>query len=175
MLHQLKAVLSAFLGFAVLAPSPAFAGEPLWRDVEAGMTIQQVQALYPLNPGEGRKVEHHKSNTELHGFMTLGKCKPRVEILHPQGEVVGVRIWLRKQSVFEPTCFDEARLAVFAKFGPPDMDNTRRSILPNFADMARESLTWVEPNMTVEWLGGDSFQEWSIEYRAAPANSAHQL
>lgn len=139
------------------------------------MTVEGVRALYPLKPGEGRKVEHHKSVTELHGFMVLGKCKPRVEILHPEGTVTGISIWMRDEGAFRPTCNDEARLALFQKFGPPDMDNTRRSILPLYADMASESLTWIEPAMTVEWREGNGLAAWSITYRAAPTNSAGQL
>lgn len=139
------------------------------------MPVEQVRDLYPVSQEEGRKVEHHDKNTELHGFMTIGQCKPRVEILHPQGTVAGIRIWMRDQGVLKPKCTEEARLALFQKFGPPDMDNTRRSILPRDADKAQESLTWVEPRMTVEWLGQGVLAAWSIEYRAAPISAADQL
>lgn len=168
------AFIAVTIGALALGATPANA-EPLWRNIEAGMTVDQVRALYPLDPGEGRKVEHHKSVTELHGFMTLGECKPRVEILHPEGTVTGVSIWMRDGGAFKPKCNDEARLALFQKFGPPDMDNTRRSILPLYADMALESLTWIEPTMTVEWREGNGLAAWSITYRAAPINSAGQL
>ena len=170
--------MAAFCAIALavlISPATLIAGEPLWRDVDVGMTIEEVRALYPLNPVEGRKVEHNKHNIELHGFMTIGECKPRVEILHPQGTVAGIRIWMRDQGVLKPTCTEEARLALFQKFGPPDMDNTRRSILPSYADLAQESLTWVEPRMTVEWLGKGGLAAWSIEYRAAPISAADQL
>lgn len=168
------AAIAMTIGALALGATAANA-EPLWRDIEAGMTVEEVQVLYPLNPGEGRKVEHHKRNTELHGFMTIGKCKPRVEILHPEGTVAGILIWMREEGILRRSCTEEARLALFEKFGPPDMDNTRRSVVPAFADMARESLTWIEPGMTVEWLGGNEFSAWSIEYRAAPSSAADQL
>lgn len=107
--------------------------------------------------------------------MAIGKCKPRVEILHPEGTVAGILIWMREEGALRATCTEEARLALFQKFGPPDMDNTRRSILPAYADMAQESLTWIEPAMTVEWRGGNELKAWSIKYRAAPISSADQL
>lgn len=170
------AITAMIIGVLTVCAAPAHA-VPLWRDIEAGMAAEEVRALYPLNPGEGRKVEHHQRNTELHGFMTIGKCKPRVEIIHPQGQVTGIRIWVRDEGILKPTCTEEARLALFEKFGSPDMDNTRRSILPAHANRARESLTWIRPGMTVEWLGrGPSqFAAWSIEYRAAPSGAASEL
>jgi hypothetical protein len=171
---RLKAATAMMVASLMLGAVPAHA-VPLWRDIEPGMTLEQVRALYPVEQSEGRKVEHNKHNTELHGFMTMGKCKPRVEIWHPEGKVVGIKIWMRKQSILKPTCLQEARLAVFEKFGSPDMDNTRRSILPAYADLAQESLTWIEPRMTVEWLSGSDLQEWSIEYRTAPTSAADQL
>lgn len=169
----MKPVAMMIAALAVCA-APAHA-EPLWRDIEAGMTAEEVRALYPLNQGEGRKVEHHQRNTELHGFMTIGKCKPRVEIIHPQGTVTGILIWMRDQGAFRPTCTQEARLALFEKFGPPDMDNTRRSILPQYADLAQESLTWIKPGVTVEWRGEGQISAWSIEYRTAPSAAASEL
>ncbi|MFN4040000.1 MAG: hypothetical protein ACK4IB_11755 [Erythrobacter sp.] len=156
--------------------APAHA-EPLWRDIEAGMAAEEVRALYPLNPGEGRKVEHHQRKTELHGFMTIGKCKPRVEIMDPQGTVTGIQFWMRDQGAFKPNCTEEARLALFEKFGPPDMDNTRRPIAPFYANKAPESLTWIRPGITVEWLGPGKYKlvAWLIEYRAAPSGAASEL
>jgi hypothetical protein len=162
------------IGALTLGAVPAQA-DPMWRDIEAGMTVEQVRALYPLEQGEGRKVEHKKRNTELHGFMTIGNCKPRVEILHPDGKVAGILIWMRDEGILKPTCTAEARLALFEKFGAPDMDNTRRSILPAYAEQAQESLTWIEPKMTVEWRGDGGLSAWSIVYRAAPISAADQL
>lgn len=168
-----KAAIGMLIGATALGALPAHA-EPIWRDIEAGMTAEEVRALYPTSQGEGRKVEHNKRNIELHGFMEIGECKPRVEILHPQGLVTGVLIWMRKEG-WRATCTEEARLALFDKFGSPDMDNTRRSVVPAFADLAQESLTWIKPGKTVEWRGGNEFRAWSIEYRAAPSSAADQL
>lgn len=160
------------LALGLTPAAPALAGDPIWRDIEAGMSADDVRALYPAGRADGRQVEHHRSKTELHGFLLMGKCKPRVEVLHPQGRVTGVSIWMEDAGFFRSTCAQDARAAVLSKFGTPDTQDNRPA---RFGDRERydiETLTWATPSMTVIWRFRAVREDWSIEYLAtAPANA----
>lgn len=139
------------------------------------MTVEQVRALYPVSQEEGRKVEHHDKNTELHGFMSIGKCKPRVEVLHPNGLVTGVLIWMLPQGVLKPMCTKEARAAVLAKFGAPDTQDNRPPQIGEPYKSDIETLTWSTQAMVVIWRHRSPYDAWSIEYVATAPDDAAEL
>ena len=76
----------AVLACAAMA-SGALAEPVLWQNVEAGMSAEQVQALYPA----GGKVKHKRKSTEVEDAQ-VGECEGNVTISHPQGVVTGVEI-----------------------------------------------------------------------------------
>lgn len=147
---------------------------PLWKNIEAGMTVEQVRELYPEQKGkrpDGKKlqVEHNEKNTELHGFIDVGKCRPRVEIMHPNGKVTEVVIWMQARGAFSPMCADDARSMALTKFGTPltrDDDHTYEVI---GGQVEQEELTWVVDGVTVTFEHESYKDRWSLTYSAAPA------
>ena len=147
---------------------------PLWKNIEAGMTVEQVRELYPEQKGkrpDGKKlqVEHHKRNTELHGFIDVGRCRPRVEIMHPKGLVTEVIIWMQPRGALVPMCVEEARAMALTKFGTPitrDDDHTY-NFLGNQTE--QEQLTWVVDGVTIVFEQNNYDDGWSLTYSAAPS------
>src|SRR3712207_3569304 len=92
----------------------------LWQNVTYGMTVDQVRALFPA---ERKRTEHHKTWTELKGFVAVAKCKPEVGIHHPKGVVTHVVVSMPAIGL-KSTCTDEAYEAMLSKYGRPDTEQS---------------------------------------------------
>lgn len=161
---------------ATVVSVPAAGGTTIWQDIEAGMTVDQVRELYPAGKDEaGRKVEHHRKVTELHGFLQIGRCKPRVEVLHPEGVVTGVYIWMRPEGALRPMCAEEARSAALTKFGEPTATQFEDNLPGDILRGDKETLTWATPDMTVTFYHENRNDAWHIEYSTAGVAAAAGL
>jgi hypothetical protein len=94
-------------GMAILAASPALAndGVMLWGGIRAGMTEDQVKALYP-------KMKSSRFETKL-----SEKCDVQV--------FLGIeRRTVRKLNLWAPRCADQVHDGLLAKYGEPVSEST---------------------------------------------------
>lgn len=146
----------------------------LWRDIDVGMSVEEVRSIYPEGKSEGRHVEHHKSKTELHGFVDIGKCKPRVEIHHSEGLVSEVVIWMRPQGL-KRMCAEDARAATLGRFGEPLTSNNRAANLNDLYRTDSEEMTWLVDGKMIVWSHRSRDNRWSIRYSTKGESGGSQL
>lgn len=93
-----------------LALASPVAAQPLWQNVEAGMTPEQVKALYP-------DAKQRPDKTEIKGFRPLVDCPANVHIMHPAGKVI--EIFVRGKGSLGGGCSAKIMDALVAKYGMP--------------------------------------------------------
>jgi hypothetical protein len=94
----------------------AVAGQPLWQNVEAGMTTEQIEALYPAVKGE---ITHKPKVSILENMQQVARCHPDVHVEHPAGTVTKVIVYSRYRGFPKESCGDEAEAAMLGKYGKP--------------------------------------------------------
>ena len=159
------------IGLAALAmASGANAGVMLWNNIEAGMTVDQVHALYPLN---GKAVEWHDKVTELHDALRVGNCRTRVGIWHRHGVVEEVYISPDMNKVFKVACTEEAFQAMLTKYGPAeDQAGDFRPHTLRWTPRSESKITntWVRDGVVITMTrirGGFVGESWNINYKPA--------
>lgn len=155
-----KIVFGLMLGMA----TPALAA-PLWQNVEAGMTVEQVKALYPAVKGKVRHLDH---SIWIKEAFRVGDdrsaCKPNVTIEFSEGVV-------SKVEAREIFCSGSALSAMIAKYGEPATDGIERGVFAVYRVMR-----WTAPNgvlvkMSIE--RGDD--DWFVEYTSSETNGANSF
>jgi hypothetical protein len=68
---------------ALTTSTVAATGPVLWRNIQDGMSVAQVHALYP----ESEDVEWHNDRTVLTDVPIMDGCQAKVNIMHPGGAV----------------------------------------------------------------------------------------
>ena len=101
---------------SLLVPPPCAAGPTLWRNIEAGMSVTQVQKLYPADKGS---VHHKPKVTIIENVQQVGRCHPDVLVEHPAGTVEKVIVRGRYRGFPKEACSDEAAKAMLSKYGTP--------------------------------------------------------
>ena len=104
------------IAFGFIA-SAALAGQPLWQNVEVGMTTDQLKALYPEVKGT---ITHKPKLSILENVQQVGRCHPDVQVMHPTGTVTKVVIFSRYRGFPKESCGEEAAKAMLGKYGPPN-------------------------------------------------------
>lgn len=166
-----------FIGAAVaLSAHPVSALQDkieLWRGIAVGMTAAEVQSLFPEGKRNGTHVEHHRHSTELHGFVKIGSCKPKVEVFHKEGTVTGLVIG--PHGLQRNTCVDAARSAALARFGEPDSRDRSKPAVSAFHRASTETMTWLRPGMVAKWRNNNAYNRWTLEYVASESIGASEL
>lgn len=104
----------ALIAVLALAAVPAHAAPILWRNIEAGMSREQVQTLYPAVKGE---VHHRPNATIIENVQQVARCHPDVRVNHPKDTVISVTIVSRYRGFPKETCGEDAAKALLAKYG----------------------------------------------------------
>lgn len=92
---------------ASLTATPAMAG-PLWQNVEAGMTVKEVMALYP-------KADRKSKYVEIKKFEPIRGCKSEVRVMLADKVVDSVVV-----TGEDKKCAEKLHTALLGKYGYPD-------------------------------------------------------
>jgi hypothetical protein len=158
----------------VVTPAPVFvpqvpaspAGVILWRNIENGMSLPQLRALYPAGPN----VTYKPDRTVLSDVVIVEGCQAKVNVMHPAGVVK--EIVMRGDGSLAGRCSLKVITALSGKYGQPDeKDQVFRSIL------AREgkNYVWTRDGITLQFkrytngaLGGGGLfaASWELRYSA---------
>lgn len=128
----------------------ASAQEPLWRNIEPGMTREAVVALYPQS-------QQKRDRTVLRDQIIVGDCPANVDIFYDGERVTRVEV-LGKQS-FGVRCSFAVRDALGGLYGPFD----------EFANGEWLDRKWQRPGMTITYRNGGygfSNASWTVVYRS---------
>lgn len=107
-------LMGLLLGGVLLAVPSVAGAEPLWDKVEAGMTRQQVEALYPKDG----KTEYQKNAIEISGIHILGKCDAEANIRFNDANVVK-EVMIAGNPSMGGRCSQDIMSAMSAKYGQP--------------------------------------------------------
>lgn len=164
------------LALAVLAAVPSYAQDRivLWDKVEARMTIDQVHAAYPEQPG---KVKWHGTKqTEIEDVVILDGCEAEVEIQHASGTVDAVKV--KGKGSIAGRCSDKVLSALSAKYGQPAIQRERGgSILAREGEVS----VWNKSGVTMRFKqftngafggGGLGAASWELTYTASASEIA---
>jgi hypothetical protein len=149
----------AVLALAAVATG-ASAETVLWQNVEAGMSAEQIQALYPA----GDKVKHKRKATEVEDVQ-VGECEGNVTISHPQGVVTGVEI-------VGGGCAGRVFASLVGRYGEPQsQDIATDDANEMFTDKTRVAV-WREGGRLIRYRGDTNgiMSSWRLRY--TPINDA---
>jgi hypothetical protein len=120
---------------ALVAAAPAAQAQTpaLWENVQPGMSVQQVRALYPA----GDKVRHRAERTTINGHTISGDCRADVHILHRRGSVDGVV--LRGEPAIFARCGAAVLDGLTARLGAPASTESGR---PSILKRERTTYVW---------------------------------
>jgi hypothetical protein len=151
-----------------LTVSPATPrGVVLWRNIEDGMSVAQVHALYP----QGQDVDWHNDRTVLANVDIMDGCQAKVNIMHPDGAVK--EIVMRGDGSIAGRCSLKLITALSGKYGEPmDKDKVGGSLFGRHG----KNYIWAHDGVTLQFkrytggvLGGDGLLQasWELRYSAA--------
>lgn len=157
----------------VVAPSVASTiqkGTVLWREIEDGMPVSQLRAMFP----QGRNVAYKSDRTVLTDVPIIEGCEAKVNVLHPAGVVE--EIVMRGEGSLAGRCSLKIITALSGKYGEPlEKDKVQGSLL------AREgkNYVWVKDGVSLQFkrytngvLGGGGLfaASWELRYSVNPTN-----
>jgi hypothetical protein len=148
-----KLILALVLGATGTAAS---AGPVLWQDIEAGMTPEQVQQLYPA----GKGVKHGKGWTSLSG-VKVADCKGHATVEYKGGTVSKVKI-------FGTGCATRLFTALVGKYGEPASSDTAKHKLGGFD---RKVSLWRAEGRVIRYKGNPEsiVSDWELVYQPIDA------
>jgi len=168
---QMKLLLAG----ALLISAAQASAEPLWNDIEAGMTRAQVEALYPSRargtPRSARDGWHSRNDSEIRAALTPD-CGAKVLILYNrEGRVTEVQL---SNSLRPPSCTaDLIQAGLLARYGEPlqsgttseSVNNSLNAFRPSYISVGYQTSTWVKDgvSVTLRIEGGDG-ANWSVRY-----------
>jgi hypothetical protein len=151
-----------------LAATPARPhGIVLWRNIEDGMSVGQVHALYP----QGRDVDWHNDRTVLTNVDIMDGCEAKVNIMHPNGAVT--EIVMRGDGSIAGRCSLKLITALSGKYGEP-MDKDK--VGGSWFGRQGKNYIWAHDGVTLQFkrytngvLGGGGLlaASWELRYSAA--------
>lgn len=100
-------VLAAAISACAASPVSA---QQLWQNINAGMTADQVRALYP-------DADRRSDSTIVRDFQVSAECEATVDIMHEAGTVTEVR--LRGGASLGGRCADTILAALSSRYGQP--------------------------------------------------------
>ena len=142
----------------------------LWRNIENGMAVSKLRALYP----QGSKVVYKNDRTVLADVPIIEGCEAKVNVMHPNGVVK--EIVMRGEGSIAGRCSLKLITALSGKYGEPlDKDKVGGSWF------AREgkNYVWTRDGVTLQFkrytsgpLGGGGLlaASWELRYAANAAN-----
>lgn len=155
--------------------SPTVAVQPqsdkvLWRNIESGMTVAQLRALYPA----GSNVTYKDDRTIISDVSVIEGCQAKVNVMHPSGVVA--EIVMRGEGAIAGRCSLKIITALSGKYGEPlDKDKIQGSI---FARQGKNYI-WTHDGVTLQFkrytngpLGGGGLfaASWELRYSSAASN-----
>lgn len=144
---------AAWLALALVS-TPAIS-QPLWQNVEAGMTAEQVRSLYP-------DAKQRPDKTEIKGFRPLADCPANVHIMHPAGKVI--EIFVRGKGSLGGGCSAKIMDALVAKYGMP---LTKDTALPD-SYLESRTMIWSKDGVMIrfEKMDGQGLigTDWEMTY-----------
>jgi hypothetical protein len=156
----------------VVAPAPTTlrAGTLLWRNIENGMGVAQLRALYPAGPA----VTYKDDRTVLGGVPIIEGCEAKVNVMHPSGVVK--EIVMRGEGSIAGRCSLKIITALSGKYGEPlDKDKVRGSLFgregKNYI-WSRDGVTLQLKRYTSGALGGGGLfaASWELRYSTNATN-----
>ena len=146
------------------APFPT--GLILWRNVESGMPVARLRALYP----EGKNVAYKADRTVLADVLIIEGCQAKVNVMHPKGVVE--EIVMRGEGSIAGRCSLKIITALSGKYGEPlEKDKVGGSLFAregkNYV-WSRDGITLQLKRYTSGALGGGGLFAASWELRYAP-------
>lgn len=149
-----KPVKIMIAAFALSVASVAHAGTPLWQNIEAGMTREQVQSLYPQ--GQDRKGKMWV----VRDVEVIPNCKATADIHYENGTVTKVVLYGKNK--FLDVCEDYVRDAVLAKYGEP-IEQKEHS---NDFGLAYDELKWSRDGVLIRFERNQrsGATPWLMEY-----------
>lgn len=141
----------------------------LWDKVAAGMTVDEVHALYP----RGGNIKWHARQTEVENVSILDGCQAEVEIQHDGGIVDTVKV--KGKGSIGGRCSDKVLGALSAKYGQPMVQRaTSQSILAREGEIVvwnRGGVTMRFKQFTNGVFGGAGLAQssWELTYSASAA------
>jgi hypothetical protein len=141
----------------------------LWRNIESGMSVAALRALYPA----GSNVTYKNDRTVLSDVPIIEGCNAKVNIMHPQGTVQ--EIVMRGEGSVAGRCSLKIITALSGKYGEPlDKDKVRGSL---FARQGKNYI-WTHDGVTLQLkrytngaLGGGGLfaASWELRYSSNAA------
>lgn len=145
-------------------------GLVLWRNIESGMTVSQLRALYPAGPN----VSYKDNRTVLSDVPIIEGCQAKVNVMHPAGVVQ--EIVMRGEGSIAGRCSLKIITALSGKYGEPlDKDKVHASL---FGREGKNYL-WTHDGVTLQFkrytrgvLGGGGLfaASWELRYSSAASN-----
>ena len=139
------------LTFLACLPMPAWAGTPLWQNLEEGMTVEQVRVLYPA-------AEQRRNRLDIKNYRPLPNCPSTVRVLFEAGRLHAIQV--RGAPSILGLCATEIEGALRARYGEPvDRDYEAPTLLTN----ATVSYLWVHAGVVMRYQMVND-QNWIMEY-----------
>ena len=167
----------AIAALAAITTTPAAAstgGQIMWDKVRAGMTTDEIRALYPE---DGTKVKWHGTKqTEVEDVSVIDGCEAEVEIQHESGSVDVIKV--KGRGSIAGRCSDKVFSALAAKYGQPDGQTNQRGSL---FKRGKSTAIWNRDGVTMRFawnddngLGGGGLLQssWEMEYTASASDIA---
>ena len=152
------------MGGLLLLAVPADA-QTLWRNIELGMTVEQLRALYPA----GEHVEYLADELKLEEVAITPECEADAHIHHENGAVV--RVVLRGGGSMSGRCANRILDALAARYGQSAAREERRGLLRR----PSQDHIWTREGVMIRFrrfggsdLGGGGLlrASWEITYSA---------
>lgn len=105
------------VGLAMLLAS----GPVLWKNVEYGMTVEQLHQLYPE---QAKLVKWLRYKTDLKSVLRVGSCTTTVTITHPDGLVLSIDVHGNYSVATGTHCADEALAGLISTYDAPTSQQT---------------------------------------------------
>jgi hypothetical protein len=149
---------------STVTAAPPQSDKLLWRNIESGMTVSQLRALYPAGPN----VTYKDDRTVLSDVEIIDGCQAKVNVMHPSGVVQ--EIVMRGEGSIAGRCSLKIITALSGKYGEPlDKDKIRGSI---FARQGKNYI-WTHDGVSLQFkrytngpLGGGGLlaASWELRY-----------
>ena len=121
-----------------LVNATAVNAEPVWRNIDFGMTRAQVEVLYP----KGKGVSYQAKNIELSDIRITERCSAEANIRFDDAGKVR-EVMIAGNPSMGGRCSNDVLTALSAKYGQPsNWDNSAGSILARQGKVAM----WARPD-----------------------------
>ncbi len=163
-------LITVLLATALATPANAQDRVLLWDRVEAGMSVDEVRAIYPEERG---RIKYHRNQTEVEDVVILEGCEAEVEIQHENGFVDTVKV--KGRGSIAGRCSDRVLGALSARYGEPLIQRGRAG---NILERQGEIVQWTRDGAVLRFkqftngvFGGAGLGQssWELTYTAAAA------